>query len=105
MGTSRTDAGAEHSEAAHPNPGQYVKIAIILAVITAIEVGVYYLSSLRPLIVPILLALSLVKFSLVVLWFMHLKFDSKLFRRLFVMGIVLAIAVYAIVLSTFLVVR
>jgi cytochrome c oxidase subunit 4 len=38
---------------------------------------------------------------MVVLWFMHLRFDSRLFRRLFVTGIVLALFVYTIVLTTF----
>jgi hypothetical protein len=41
------------------------------------------------------------KFALVALWFMHLKFDSRLFRRLFVAGLLIALAVFAIVLGTF----
>lgn len=96
------DQGEEH---AHPGPKEYVRIGVILAVITAIEVGIYYVSSLRPLIVPLLLGLSFLKFSLVVLWFMHLKFDSRLFRRVFIAGILLAVAVYAVVLVTMVVVR
>jgi len=36
----------------------------------------------------------------VALYFMHLRFDSKLFRRLFVTGIILAIAVYLVALSS-----
>jgi cytochrome c oxidase subunit 4 len=46
--------------------------------------------------------MSAVKFSLVVLWFMHLRFDSRIFRRLFISGMILAISVYAIVLMIFL---
>lgn len=89
----------------HPGPKEYIRIAVILAVVTAVEVGIYYMGSLRPLIVPLLLSLSLLKFALVALYFMHLKFDSRIFRRLFLGGIILALAVYTIVLVTFLVVR
>lgn len=92
--------GPDDEALQHPGPKEYIRIGLILALITAIEVGVYYVPSLRPLIVPILLVLSLIKFSLVVLWFMHLKFDSRLFRRLLVGGIVLAIGVYSVVLVT-----
>lgn len=99
----RSEHGADLDEFhSHPGPKEYLRIAIILAVVTGIEVGIYYIDSLRPLIVPLLLTLSLLKFALVVLYFMHLKFDSRIFRRLFVMGIILALAVYTIVLSMFL---
>jgi cytochrome c oxidase subunit 4 len=94
----------EHQEHEHPGPRQYVVVAIVLAVITAIEVAIYYIDELqnRPLLfVLTLLAFSLIKFSLVVRYFMHLKFDSKLFTRLFVTGLILALAVFAIVLGTF----
>ena len=97
-GKARVSAVAR--EHAHPGPREYVRIAIILAVITAAEVAVYYVESLRRVLVPMLLIMSVVKFSLVALYFMHLKFDSPLFRRLFVTGIVLAIAVYMVVLLT-----
>ena len=89
-------------EHAHPGPAQYVKVAIILAIITAIEVGLYYMELSHGLLIGLLLFFSLMKFALVVLWFMHLKFDSRTFRRLFVMGITLATLVYSVVLATFL---
>jgi cytochrome c oxidase subunit IV len=87
--------------AVHPGPRQYVMVAIWLAVATAIEVAWYYLDVPHALFVTLLLALAFVKFSLVVLWFMHLRFDSPIFRRLFVTGIILAITVYVIVLVIF----
>jgi cytochrome c oxidase subunit IV len=86
----------------HPGPREYVIVAIALAIATAIEVGWYYLDVPHVLFVTLLLVLSALKFSLVVLWFMHLRFDSRIFRRLFVTGIILAITVYAIVLAIFL---
>ncbi len=106
------DAGAVTDEAtpehdptapdhAHPSELAYIKVALVLAVVTAIEVAIYYVPALEGALVPILLVLSLVKFTLVVLWFMHLRFDSRIFRRLFVTGVILAIFVYLIVLTTF----
>jgi cytochrome c oxidase subunit IV len=85
----------------HPQPRQYVMIAVVLTVVTALEVGIYYMDALRDLLVPFLIAFAFIKFFLVVTWFMHLKFDSHLFRRLFVTGLVLALAVFGIVLSVF----
>jgi cytochrome c oxidase subunit 4 len=105
--TSHTETGhtdpagdTEHAHA-HPSDLQYVYVALVLAAITAAEVGIYYAKSLGALLVVILVVLSIIKFSIVVLWFMHLRFDSKLFRRLFVTGIGLALFVYGIVLTTF----
>lgn len=86
---------------AHPGPRQYVMVAIVLAVVTAAEVAIYYVSALESVLIPFLLAFSFVKFVLVVLWFMHLRFDSKLFARLFVTGIVLALFIFGIVLWFF----
>lgn len=105
METELSHAGPDDESSHHPGPKEYIRIGLILAFVTAIEVAIYYIASLRPLIVPLLLTLSLIKFSLVGLYFMHLKFDSRLFRRLFILGIVLAIAVYGVVLVTFAVVR
>lgn len=85
----------------HPGPRQYVGVAVVLAIITAIEVAIYYVSSLKSVLVPMLIVMSILKFALVVLWFMHLRFDSLMFRRLFVTGVVLALAVFAVVLTIF----
>jgi cytochrome c oxidase subunit 4 len=85
----------------HPGPRQYVNVAIILAVITAVEVAIFYVEALDAILVPALIALSLIKFALVVLWFMHLKFDSPLFKRLFVTGVILALVVFGVVLAIF----
>ena len=101
---SQTQAAALEEEpelAAHPGPTQYVMIAIWLAIATAIEVSWYYLDVPHALFVSLLLVLAFIKFSLVVLWFMHLRFDNRIFRRMFVTGLLLAITVYVIVLVIF----
>ena len=79
---------------AHPGDAQYMLVALFLAVLTAIEVGLYYVDMSNNVLIPILVVLMVVKFGTVVAWFMHLRFDSRLFRRLFVGGLVLAILVY-----------
>ena len=81
----------------HPSDLQYVWVAIFLAVVTGAEVVMSYIDGLSNAVyIPVLMVMMIVKFSVVVLWFMHLRFDSRLFRRLFVSGIVLAVIVYAI---------
>ena len=66
-------------------------VAVILAVITGIEVAIFYIPALGGAIVPLLLLLSAGKFTLVVMFFMHLKFDSKWFTSLFLTGLSIAI--------------
>ena len=96
-----TETHADTHEHAHPGPGEYVKIAVILAIVTALEVGAYYISGLSDRVLSTaLLVMMVIKFSLVGLWFMHLRFDSRLFGRLFVVGIVLALGVYTAALAT-----
>jgi cytochrome c oxidase subunit 4 len=85
---------------AHPGPEEYVKIGVTLAVITMFEVILYYINIPRGPYVLMLLCLSALKFSLVVLWFMHLRFDSRLFSTAFVTGLVLAFAVFTVVIAT-----
>jgi cytochrome c oxidase subunit IV len=79
---------------------QYIIIALILAVITAMEVTISYVH-IGPLFLPILLILMILKFLTVVSYFMHLKFDNKIFSFMFYAGLVLAVGVYCAALSTF----
>jgi cytochrome c oxidase subunit IV len=74
----------------HPGPRKYVMIGIVLSILTAAEVAAYYIDALSPVLVPILLVLSAAKFILVVQFYMHLKFDSKIFTSVFVGPMALA---------------
>ena len=58
---------------------------LILTIITAVEVSAYYYKPWEEsaIYVPSILALSAVKFVIVVMFYMHLKYDHKLFRALF----------------------
>ena len=91
-----TEYDKEH---AHPGVGQYVEIGIILAVMTLLEVILFesfdrgFSTAVG---IPALIVLTILKFMLVVLWFMHLRFDHKLFRRFFYVGLALAALVYGI---------
>jgi len=78
----------------------YVRIAFILAAITALEVSTYYVDFGR-LFLPALLIMMVIKFIMVVSYFMHLKFDNKLFSWIFYAGLILAIGVYCVALATF----
>ena len=88
-------------QAAHPTPLTYVKVAATLAVLTAAEVAVFYIDFLEPVFLPTFLILSVAKFALVVLFYMHLKFDSRLFSGMFVGGLLLAVAVSVAVMALF----
>lgn len=93
--------GDHGDHAGHPSEAKYVKIALILAAVTAAEVGLYYYSlSSEAANNAILLAMAAVKFVIVAAYFMHLKFDSKILRRLFITGFVLATFCYVAYLLT-----
>lgn len=85
---------------AHPDDGLYVRVAAILAAVTAIEVGLYYTDLSGIALVSILIGLAAIKFGMVVAYFMHLRFDARLLRRLFVTGVVLAGFVFSVALFT-----
>ena len=87
------DTPEEHS---HPDAGEYIQIGIILAVITGVEVALFYLDVIRAVVIPALLILTVVKFVLVVMWFMHLRFDSPWFRRMIMAGLALAGTVFTV---------
>ncbi len=80
---------------------QYIQIAIILAVITALEVYASYADWLGAAFIPLLIFMMVAKFVMVALFFMHLKFDSKVFSWMFYAGLFLALGVYVVTLTTF----
>jgi len=96
---NETHADADAHEHGMSDAG-YVKIAIILAAITGLEVSTYYVN-FGPLFMPALLTMMVIKFVMVVSYFMHLKFDSKIFSFLFYVGLGLAIFVFCTALATF----
>lgn len=89
----------EHAD--HPGWKFYVMIGLILTIITAAEVAVFYIPALRGVLIPILLVLSAGKFALVVMFYMHLRFDSPIFSGVFVAPLSLAILVVVALIILF----
>lgn len=103
MTTETTHAPHDAAEA-HGAPhgltnAGYVRVAAILALITALEVSTYYVD-FGPFFLPSLIIMMVVKFVMVVSYFMHLRFDHGLFSFLFYSGLVLAVGVYVTFLAT-----
>ena len=99
---------ADEHEHAHPTPGTYTKVGLVLFVLTALEVALYEitfgehagaLGDLHLVFVPMLLALSFAKFALVAMFYMHLKQDHRLFSGVFVFPLIIA-AVVIMALAT-----
>ncbi len=97
-----SETTSDHVE--HPSTRDYVRIAIFLAVLTAIEVALFYIEEavgLRGWEGPLLIALSTIKFIAVVGWFMHLRFEDSFLSKFFGAGFVLAMGLYGIMLLAF----
>lgn len=92
-------AHAAHTEP-HASNRTYIAIALVLAVITALEVMVFYVEALAPVLVPILLVMSAAKFALVVGFYMHLKYDTSL-RGLFFGPVAIATAIIVALMALY----
>jgi cytochrome c oxidase subunit 4 len=75
---------------AHATVWTYIKVALVLTGVTILEVGSTYIRQLTPIIVPLLIVMSAAKFALVVLFFMHLRYDSRVLTLLFCGPLLLA---------------
>jgi cytochrome c oxidase subunit 4 len=87
----------------HPTWKQYKWVAIILTIITIAEVWAYYIPSFvaSAAFVPVLLIMSALKFFIVVAFYMHLKYDHRLFRALFTGPLIIAMATIVSLLFLF----
>jgi len=90
MGTDVSAAAHSHDGGHSPVKG-YLLIGGILAVLTFVEVAVFYIEAFGAAEIPLLVILSTAKIILVVLYFMHLKMDHRALTWLFVSGVVLAV--------------
>jgi cytochrome c oxidase subunit 4 len=78
-------------EVAHPGPTVYLIVAAFLIVLTAMELTVFYVQALQPVLVPILIVLSIAKFMLVGMFYMHLHYDSRAFSVIFLFPLWIAL--------------
>jgi len=86
----------------HPPERVYWTVAGVLAILTLLELSTFYWpAAWQPWTSYLILIMMAIKFALVALFFMHLKFDDNLLRRIFFFGLGLAVAVYVVMLSVF----
>jgi cytochrome c oxidase subunit 4 len=88
----------------HPTPKQYVEIALILGVLTAVEVGLYYIERAgvsATIVYPTLIILAILKFVIVVAFYMHVRYEKGFIARFFSVGFFGALMLYTVVLGTF----
>ena len=105
--TDHTDVAHDVDHEHHPSDAQYVKVALFLAVLTGLEVSTYFWEDIfgkKPsttALVLTLFPLMAIKFGTVILYFMHLKYDNPLFKRVFLFGLILAMIVFFVMLTAF----
>jgi len=97
---STPSAGAVQQE--HASVPTYLRVAVVLAILTAIEIGALYVPGLPPhILVTLILIFGTLKFALVVAFFMHLRYDSKLLTALFVGPLLIALAIILAIMALF----
>ena len=105
--TEHTNVAHDPDHEEHPSDVQYVKVAAFLAVLTSLEVATYFWEDIfgskasTTALVLTLFPMMIIKFGTVILYFMHLKYDNPLFKRVFLFGLILAVIVFFIMLTTF----
>lgn len=99
-------SSTQSHETHHPTFTQYVVVATLLFAITIVEflliwgrVGIS--DDLGASKIPLLITLSAIKFAIVIMFYMHLKFESRLFSLVFLSGLTLAFSVGIALLSIF----
>jgi cytochrome c oxidase subunit 4 len=104
------DAQVATHEHAHPGPALYLRVALVLFVMTALEVAAFEVSHrtgaplhdlVQPILNEVLVVLSAAKFALVAMFYMHLRQDSKIFSGLFVFPLIIATVVILALLMLF----
>jgi heme/copper-type cytochrome/quinol oxidase subunit 4 len=100
---SRDHGHRAGTSAAHSGAGArtYLVVAAFLLAITVMEVSVFYVPALARILVPILLILSSLKFALVAMFYMHLKFDHAWFSYVFIGPLIVAIGLAVALLWLF----
>ena len=101
MTTTTENVETHEGGSDHPTDAKYIRVAIVLGIVTALEVATYFVHIPGALLITLLMVMMVFKFFYVAAWFMHLRFDSPLFTKFFVTGLVLATLVYGVLLTVF----
>lgn len=99
--TQTIDRHAQAAAAHHPGVGIYVIVAAFLVVLTGMEITVFYVPALKAVIVPVLIILAAAKFALIVMFFMHLKYNSWTLSWIFIFPLTIAALLAASLLMLF----
>ena len=95
------ESQGHETEVRHPGASTYIIIAAFLIVLTVMEITVFYVHPLRPVLVPVLLVLAAAKFALVAMFYMHLKYDGWLLSTVFMFALLIATIVIAALIMLF----
>jgi len=103
MDSSHAASAATHAPGAgHATVQTYIRVAVVLGILTAIEIGALYVPGLpKHILVALLLVFSVIKFALVVAFFMHLRYDNKLLTALFVGPLLIAMIIILALMALF----
>ena len=102
MDASHSQAPSHGPEEGHASVATYIKVAVVLAIVTAVEIGALYIPGLPThFLVGLLIVMSILKFALVLAFFMHLYYDSKLLTALFVGPLTIACAIILALMALF----
>jgi cytochrome c oxidase subunit 4 len=103
MDSSHAAPAAAHAAGeGHASVQTYVRVAVVLGILTAIEIGALYVPGLpKHLLVTLLLVFSVIKFALVVAFFMHLRYDNKVLTALFVGPLLIAMIIILALMALF----
>jgi cytochrome c oxidase subunit IV len=95
------ESQAHENDVRHPGAATYLIIAAFLLVLTVMEITVFYVHPLRPVLVPVLLVLAAAKFALVAMFYMHLKYDGWLLSAIFMFPLLAAMILLAALIMLF----
>jgi len=103
MDSSHAASAADHTPVeSHATVQTYVRVAVVLGLLTAIEIGALYVKGIPShALVALLLLFSVLKFGLVVAFFMHLRYDNKLLTVLFVGPLLIAMVIILAIMALF----
>ena len=103
MDSSHAAPSAAHAPGeGHATVQTYIKVAVALGILTAVEIGALYVPGIPShALVALLLVFSVVKFGLVVAFFMHLRYDNKVLTALFVGPLIIAMIIILALMALF----
>jgi len=103
MDSSHAAAAEAHAPGGgHATVQTYIRVAVVLAIITAIEIGAVYVPGLPShVLVTVIIISGILKFALVVAFFMHLRYDNKLLTVLFVGPLLIALGIILAIMALF----